>query len=243
MTASKHQIPLLLSIIIGLLFFSSCREEPPQKTTAKDSLAKPIVMHDTTWTDGKITELSSSKRENDTISGNDIIEQELIRYRPNKDSASAIISIHRETSTYNFDERRVVKSLNIATEYSIAIDSFRGLDLFDEKNTLIQSYSSLEYNSKDGETRAIVINGSTKNYIGEHSFNPKVIPAILEEEYNKKIGRKSSYISRSSFMNMNGDYLFSYIEDRQKFNLLADSTVKKLESLPEHFITSYYTEF
>jgi len=236
MTAFKHHIPLLLSII-SLLFFSSCREETPQKTTGKDSQPEPIVKRDTSWTDGKITRLSSSKREND------VIEREFIRYRPNKASGSATISIHRETSTYNFDERTVIKSVNIATEYSIAIDSFRGLDLFDEKNTLIQSYSSLEYNSKDGETKAIVIKGSTKNYRGEHSFNPKVIPAILEKERNKKIGSKSSYISRSSFMNMNGDYLFSYTEDSQKFNLLADSTVKKLESLPEHFITSYYTEY
>ncbi|EJF52862.1 hypothetical protein SapgrDRAFT_1137 [Saprospira grandis DSM 2844] len=242
MTAFKHHPPLLLSII-SLLFFSSCGEESPQKTKDKDSQPEPIVKRDTSWTDGKITRLSSSKRGNDVISGNDRIEREFIRYSPNKDSASATISIHRETSTYNFGERTVIKSLNIATEYSIAIDSFRGLDLFDEKNTLIQSYSSLEYNSKDGETKAIVIKGSTKNYRGEHSFNPKVIPAILEKERNKKIGSKSSYISRSSFMNMNGDYLFSYTEDSQKFNLLADSIVKKLESLPEHFITSYYTEY
>ncbi|EJF52118.1 hypothetical protein SapgrDRAFT_0372 [Saprospira grandis DSM 2844] len=106
------KMSLLLLSMSSLLFFSSCGEETPQKTKNKDSPAKPIVEGDTTWTDGKITELSSSKIENDTM------EVALMVYHPQKESNDATISIYKESSMYSFGRKRLLKSISTSKHYS-----------------------------------------------------------------------------------------------------------------------------
>ncbi|WP_041329636.1 hypothetical protein [Saprospira grandis] len=229
------KMSLLLLSMSGFLFFSSCGEEPPQKTTAKDSLAEPIVEGDTTWTDGKITRLSSSKFENDTL------EVGLMVYSPKKDSSSARISIYKETSTYSSSGFEFLKSVTTSKDYSIAIDSFRGLDLFNPKNIPLKEYLLMEYIPKDNyaSNKSISMRSNTKEDRGL-SFDPKVIPTIIENEFNKKLDSESAHIIRKSYFHMNGDYIFSYIQNDTGSYILADSISKKMDSLPKQFIESSY---
>jgi len=244
----RSKMSLLLLSMSCLLFFSSCGEEPPQKTTGKDcgeeisqktknkdSPAKPIIQGDTTWTDGKITELSSSK------SGNDTIEVGLMVYSPKKDSSSARISIYKETSTYSSSGFEFLKSVTTCKDYSIAIDSFRGLDLFNPKNIPIQGYELMEYIPKDNYAynKSISMRSNTKDDRGL-SFDPKVIPTIIENEFNKKLDSASIHIIRRSYFHMNGGYIFSYIQNDTGSYILADSISKKMDSLPKQFIESSY---
>ena len=239
MTAFKHHIPLLLSII-SLLFFSSCEEEPPQKTTEKDSLAEPIVIRDTTWTDGKITRLSSSKREND------VIEMELIQYTPNKDSSSATIKLRRSSSTANSKEKSY-NSTHITAFYPIAIDSFQGLHLFDKKNSLLQRYQIMYHSidTKHQETiKTIALYGNRKNFKDFINFSSKVISKILEHELAHPLVTSSPNIQRRSFFDMNGNFLLSFKHD-MTINLgldITDSLNAKKSLLPDFFIQSIYNE-
>ncbi|WCL80207.1 hypothetical protein PPO43_09485 [Saprospira sp. CCB-QB6] len=239
MTASKHLIPLLLSII-GLLFFSSCAEDPPQKTTAKDSQPEPIIEGDTTWTDGKITRLSSSKR------GNDVIEVELIQYSPNKDSSSATIKLNRSSSTAN-SKKKSYNSTHITAFYPIAIDSFQGLHSFDAESSLLKRYHIMHHSidTKHQETtKTIALYGNRKNFKDFINFSSKVISKILEHELAHPLVTSSSDIQRRSFFDMNGNYLLSFKHDITiNFGLdITDSLNAKKSLLPDFFIQSIYNE-
>lgn len=229
------KMSLLLLSMSGLLFFSSCEEAHPQKTIDKDSPAEPIVEGDTSWTDGKITELSSSKIENDTM------EVALMVYHPQKESNDATISIYKESSIYSFGRKRLLKSISTSKHYSIVIDSFHGLDFFNPKNIPIQEYDLIEYMPKDNYayTKSILMISNTKNDRGL-SFDPKIIPAIIENEFNKKLDSESIHIIRRSYFHMNGDYIFSYIQNDTGSYILADSILKKMDLLPNQFIESSY---
>ncbi|WCL80209.1 hypothetical protein PPO43_09495 [Saprospira sp. CCB-QB6] len=227
----RSKMSLLLLSMSCLLFVSSCEEETPQKTTAKDSQPEPIVKRDTSWTDGKITRLSSSKREDS------ITVVELIEYTPDGDSSSTTIV---RTIDKFMPSGQIISTNAEYYTVAIAIDSFRGLDLFDENNTPTQKYHLVKI--KRGHTISLAVRSNRKGD-REFSFDPKVIPVIVEKELNKKLDNMSVHTTRKSFFHMNGDCFFSYeISDISTYKL-ADSIEKKIEPLPEQFIMSYYKEY
>jgi len=234
------KMSLLLVSMSCLLFFSSCGEETPLKTKDKDSQPEPIVKRDTSWTNGKITRLSSSKREND------VIEVELVQYTPNKDSSSATIKLNRSSSTANSKEKSY-NSTHITAFYPIAIDSFQGLNLFNKKNSLLQRYHIMHHsiNAKHQETtKTIALYGNRKNFKDFINFSPKVISKILEHELAHPLVTSSPDIQRRSFFDMNGNFLLSFKHD-MTINLgldITDSLNAKKSLLPDFFIQSIYNE-